>query len=333
MTIEIKTNSVEPIRQTYGHIARRFGDKPATRYQEASYDLEAKTNFHYRPQWDPNYELNDERRTAIRMEDWYAVTDPRQFYYGAYVGNRAKMQEAAETSYGFCDKRNLLTRLPEETRTMLLRLLVPLRHLELGANMNNSKIAGEATATTVSQMHIYQAMDRLGIGQYLSRIALMIDGTTGTGLDESKGYWMDDALWQPMRKLVEDTLVVQDWFELTLIQNVLMDGLLFPLVYEKMDQWWEEQGAEDVSMLTEFMRDWYKDSQRWTNAMVKVVAGESEANLQRLQTWADQWEPEIYNALKPLAEASVGVEALDEVRAQLATRLKKFGLNTQGVSA
>lgn len=333
MSIEIRTNSVEPIRQTYGHIARRFGDKPATRYQEASYDLEAKTNFHYRPLWDAKYELNDERRTVIQMQDWYAVTDPRQFYYGAYVGNRAKMQEAAETSYSFCDKRNLLTRLPEETQKQLLRLLVPLRHLELGANMNNSKIAGEATATTVSQMHIYQAMDRLGIGQYLSRIALMMDGTTGTGLDESKDYWMEDDLWQPVRKLVEDTLVVQDWFELTLVQNVLMDGLLFPLVYVKMDQWLEEQGAEDVSMLTEFMRDWYKDSLRWTNAMMKAVAGESDSNLRQLQAWTDQWEPQLYSALKPLAETSVGVDALDEVRSQLATRLKKFGLNSEGVSA
>ena len=85
MSIEIKTNSVEPIRQTYGHIARRFGDKPASRYQEASYDLEAKTNFHYRPLWDSKHTLNDPTRTSIRMEDWYAVTDPRQFYYGAYV--------------------------------------------------------------------------------------------------------------------------------------------------------------------------------------------------------------------------------------------------------
>ncbi|PSF13871.1 aromatic/alkene monooxygenase hydroxylase subunit beta [Marinobacter shengliensis] len=333
MSIEIKTTSVEPIRQTYSHIARRFGEKPATRYQEASYDLEAKTNFHYRPQWDANYELNDERRTAIRMEDWYAVSDPRQFYYGAYVGNRAKMQEQAETSYGFCDKRNLLTRLPEETQKLLLRLMVPLRHVELGANMNNSKIAGEATATTVSQMHIYQAMDRLGIGQYLSRIALMIDGSTGTALDESKGYWMDDELWQPMRKLVEDSLVVQDWFELTLLQNILMDGLMFPLVYHKMDEWLESQGAEDVSMLTEFMRDWYKDTLRWTNAMMKAVAGESDANVAQLQQWVDHWEPQVYSALKPLAEASVGVEALDEARAELSTRLKKVGLQSRGVSA
>lgn len=333
MSIEIKTNSVEPIRQTYGHIARRFGDKPATRYQEASYDLEAKTNFHYRPQWDPKHELNDPNRTAIRMQDWYAVSDPRQFYYGAYVGNRAKMQEAAETSFSFCDKRNLLTRLPEETQKLLLRLIVPLRHVELGANMNNSKIAGDATATTVAQMHIYHAMDRLGIGQYLSRIALMIDDSTGAGLDESKGYWMDDELWQPMRKLVEDTLVVEDWFELTLVQNILLDGLLYPLVYDKMDQWLEGQGAEDVSMLTEFMRDWYKESLRWTNAMVKVVAGESDANRELLQQWINHWEPQAYNALKPLAQASTGIEALDETRAELATRLRKFGLQSQGVSA
>ena len=333
MNIEIKTTSVEPIRHTYSHIARRFGDKPATRYQEASYDLEAKTNFHYRPQWDSRYELNDDRRTAIRMDDWYAVSDPRQYYYGAYVGNRAKMQESAETSFGFCDKRNLLTRLPEETQKQLLRLLVPLRHVELGANMNNSKIAGDAVATTVSQMHIYAAMDRLGIGQYLSRIALMIDGSTGKALDESKGYWMDDELWQPMRKLVEDTLVVDDWFELTLVQNILLDGLMYTLVYHKMDAWLATQGAEDVSMLTEFMRDWYKESLRWTNAMIKAVAGESEANCELLQTWIDQWEPQIYSALQPLAEASVGIDALDEARAELSTRLKKFGLQSRGVSA
>lgn len=333
MSIEIKTTSVEPIRHTYGHIARRFGDKPATRYQEASYDLETKTNFHYRPQWDSRYELNDERRTAIRMADWYVVSDPRQFYYGAYVGNRAKMQEAAETSFSFCDKRNLLTRLPEATQKQLLRLLVPLRHVELGANMNNSKISGEATATTVAQMHIYQAMDRLGIGQYLSRIALMIDGSTGSSLDESKAYWMDDELWQPMRKLVEDTLVIDDWFELTLAQNILMDGLMYPLVYDRMDSWLEGEGAEAVSMLTEFMRGWYKESLRWTNAMIKTVAGESDANRELLQTWIDHWEPRVYSALKPIAQASVGVEALDETRAELSTRLTKSGLHSQGVSA
>ena len=49
MTIEIKTSTIQPIRNTFAHIERRFGDKPASRYQEASYDLAPTTNFHYRP--------------------------------------------------------------------------------------------------------------------------------------------------------------------------------------------------------------------------------------------------------------------------------------------
>ena len=46
MTIEIKTATLEPVRNTYEHTRRRFGDKPASRYQEASYDIAPENNFH-----------------------------------------------------------------------------------------------------------------------------------------------------------------------------------------------------------------------------------------------------------------------------------------------
>ena len=52
MTIEIKTSTMKPVRNTYAHIQRRFGDKPATRYQEATYDVHSTHNFHYKPLWD-----------------------------------------------------------------------------------------------------------------------------------------------------------------------------------------------------------------------------------------------------------------------------------------
>ena len=89
MSIEIKTATLDPIRQSFANIERRFGEKPASRYQEATYDLQAEVNFHYRPLWQPEYELNDKGRTAIVMNDWYDLKDPRQFYYGTYVQNRA----------------------------------------------------------------------------------------------------------------------------------------------------------------------------------------------------------------------------------------------------
>ena len=45
MTLEIKTSNVEPIRQNYAYIERRFGSKPTTRYQEVVFDVQAETTF------------------------------------------------------------------------------------------------------------------------------------------------------------------------------------------------------------------------------------------------------------------------------------------------
>lgn len=326
MSIEIKTATVEPIRQTFSHIRRRFGDKSATRYQEASYDLEAKVNFHYRPQWQPDKLLNDPTRTCIRMNDWYAVVDPRQFYYGAYVQTRARMQDTTEHEFAFCEKRDLLARLSEGQRERVARMLLPLRHAELGANMNNSGIAADGFATTVTQLHIYHAMDRLGIAQYLSRIGLLLDGSTGASLDVAKQQWLQAPEWQGMRRLVEDSLVVKDWFELSLLQNLVSDGLLFPLVYQKFDETLSAEGAGDVGMLTEFMRNWYAESSRWVDAMVKTVAAESADNRTQIEAWIDHWQGRVLEALAPLAEIGPGQDALAAVQQDFAARLKKLGL-------
>jgi len=86
MQIDIKTSTVQQVRQTFSHVARRLGaDKPASRYQEATLELQPEVNFHYRPLWEPEFEIYDKGRTAIVMSDWYAFKDPRQYYYGTYT--------------------------------------------------------------------------------------------------------------------------------------------------------------------------------------------------------------------------------------------------------
>ena len=77
MTVQIKTMDYEPKRQTFGHVARRIGgEKPATRYQEATLDVQATSNFHYKPLWEPEYWQYDLAKTAVKMEDWYKPLDP-----------------------------------------------------------------------------------------------------------------------------------------------------------------------------------------------------------------------------------------------------------------
>ncbi len=61
--------------------------------------------------------------------------------------------------------------------------------------------------TAFTQPCIYQAMDQLGIAQYLTRVGLLLGDVEV--LDTAKQSWMDDDTWQGLRRYVEDTMVLR----------------------------------------------------------------------------------------------------------------------------
>jgi phenol hydroxylase P1 protein len=209
---------------------------------------------------------------------------------------------------------------------LISQLLLPLRHAEMGANMNNSNIAADGFGTSVTQMHMFHAMDRLGIAQYLSRIGLMLDDGDVLLLAQAKQQWLNDPAWQGLRRYVEDTLVVRDWFELGVAQNLVSDGLVYPLLFHKLDEQLSANGAGQVGMLTEFMRLWFAESQRWVDALIKTVVNESPANKVLVQDWVERWSVRAVEALQPLAALSLDACALDTVCSEFSARLKKLGL-------
>ncbi len=326
MTIEIKTATLEPIRNTFEHTKRRFGDKPASRYQEASYDIAPENNFHYRPMWQPEKLLRDTSRTAVVMEDWYAYKDPRQFYYGTYVQARAKLQEVTESNYAFFNKRGLADRMSDEVKSKIIRCLVPLRHMELGANMNNVLCTAYGTSTVLTQAFLYNGMDRLGIAQYLSRIGLLLDGNSTESLATAKEYWMTDSAWQGLRRYTENTLVLEDWFEVFIAQDVVLDTLVYDLIYRQFDEAITEEGGSDLAMLIEFMQEWHKDNSRWVDATLKSTVAGSEHNKELIGRWVAEWQEKAVADLAPLAEIAVGEEAVKASVEVLNKRLAKAGI-------
>jgi len=328
MTIEIKTDAMEPIRHTYDHIARRFGDKPASRYQEASYDVEATINHHYKPLWAPDKLINDPSWTAVKMNDWHDLKDPRQFYYGTYVQARAKLQDVTESNYAFFDKRNLGARLPESVRDETLKCLLPLRFAEGAANMNNMYCASRAVSLIVRQAFVYAAMDRLGTAQYVSRIGLLLDGNSAETLVAAKQDWMEAPQWQPMRHHLEDVMALTDWFETFIAQGVLMDHYTYSVMFQAWDESISAQGGGDIAMLLEFMQEWFKDASRWDASALKVVIAESDQNKTLVNGWLDTWRDRARAAVKVVAETtSMDVEAaFVAADADLDKRLKKAGI-------
>ncbi|MBE9548786.1 MAG: aromatic/alkene monooxygenase hydroxylase subunit beta [Proteobacteria bacterium] len=330
MQIDIKSLNIKPIRQTYSHVARRIGpDKPASRYQEATFDLQPTTNFHYRPTWQPQYTIYDENRTAIVMDDWYKLLDPRQYYYGNYVMARARQQDAADQNFTFVEKRGLLDLMPDEVKQEVIEFIMPLRHYEWGANMNNTQICTFGYGTAITGPAMFQAADRLGMAQYITRIGLLLSGNETDVLDKAKESWLHAGKWQGLRHVVEDSFVVEDWFELYLLQNFVLDGMLHPLFFDRYEQKLNRQGGAAQAMLTEFMSTWYTESCRWVDKQLSVAAAESDANRELLTQWYGKWIDRACESLMPLAAEMLedGQQVLDEIRTQLDARASKIGIN------
>jgi phenol/toluene 2-monooxygenase (NADH) P1/A1 len=328
MQIDLRTVTLEPLRHAYDHLEARFGAKPASRYQEGSYDLQAVENLHYRPTWDPDQALYDATLSRVRMRDWYTIKDPRQFYYSSYTLARARQQDTAESNFGFVETRGLADLLPQDLRELALALLVPLRHAAWGANQNNTLICAYGYGTTFTQPCMFQAMDQLGIAQYLSRLGLLLGGTES--LDAGKRAWMESPTWQPLRRYVEDVMALRDPIEVFTAQNVVLDGLLMPLVYERLvDDVLSSRGASCVAMLTQFMSEWGGETRKWIDAVVKTLATESAENRAAFGDWIDRWQPRAVEAVAPLVALVLGADAGEAVEAQvseLSKRLAKAGL-------
>jgi phenol hydroxylase P1 protein len=329
VTIDLKTVDIKPLRHTYAHVAQHIGgDKTASRYQEGIMGAQPAANFHYRPTWDPQHELFDTARTAIHLQNWYALKDPRQFYYASWTMTRARQQDTMEANFGFVESRGMVGLMSDELVNHALDVLVPLRHVAWGANMNNAQICALGYGTAFTAPAMFHAMDNLGIAQYLTRLALSMSGPER--LDEAKEAWMEDPTWQALRRYVEDTLVLHDPVELFVAQNLALDGLLYPLVYERyVDERVAIAGGSAVAMLTAFMPEWHDESARWIDAVVKTMAAESEDNKALLSQWVHRWEEQAATALLPVAELAFpasGHSMLDETRQQLRTRLTKLGI-------
>lgn len=330
MSIDLKLASIAPLRRTFDHIAARLGpDQSPSRYQEAVWGLQPELNFHYRPTWDPTRALYDPARSRIVMADYDDLVDPRQYYYGTWTVQRGRQQDAQERNFELVEKRGLLDHLDDAWRGHIERIVLPLRHVAWAANNNNCAIAAYGYGAPLTAACSLHMMDHLGIAQYISRIGLLLAGNGTSALDAARAAWIGDQNWQPLRALVETSMVQRDWGELFVLQNLVIDGCLHPLFFDRFAQTLATNGGAVFSMLTEFMVDWHVESARWVDAVIARVAAESAYNRMLLETWITTWLPQVRGALEPLAAQAFderAVAVLDDVVVELVKRTVKCGL-------
>lgn len=297
---------MEPKRKTFQHLIDRYGDRPASRYEEGSIGVQPTENFHYRPLWAPTHEIYDETWSELRLSDPDSYTDPRQYYYAPYVTARAHMHEAFAATLDYLVSRDLLKRLPEGWKHVLAEVVIPLRHYESGAQMISTYGCRFAYGTTVEQCLSYASFDRVGNAQMLSRVGIALDDGSDSLLVDAKATWTGAASMQPLRRLTEELLVEQDWAVSTIGVD-LVDQLLYGLLYSHLDEAALLGGAGGYSLIAQHLSTWFTDHRRWLDALYKAWVADpvhGGANAAVIAATVDRLLPQAVAAVRSLAEAA-----------------------------
>lgn len=338
MQFELRTQTIEPKRKTFTNLVERYGDRPASRYEEGTIDIMPVENFHYRPLFAPDKWHYDENWSAFKLTDAYSFTDPRQFYYAPYVQSRAAMNDAFSKSLEYVDSRGLMTKLPAGWDAIVGDVLLPLRHWESACQLVSIEGSRFCYGTTIDACCTWAAFDRIGNAQNISRIGISYGDGHDNALAEAKEKWLNDPAMQGMRRLIEEVLIEGDWAK-ELMAVDLTDRLLYPLLYTHLDEAALLGGAGAYSLLAQHFASWFADQRRWIDQLLKVwFADEQHAAANKAafnDVLARRWA-QILAAVTDVAGAldkrvdTGAVKSVELNAAALAAELGALGLTVPG---
>jgi phenol hydroxylase P1 protein len=312
---ELRQQVIEPVRQTFTPLVKRYGERPATRYEEGSVGIQSTEHFHYRPLWDPQHDIYDADYSALKLSDPDAYTDPRQFYYTPYVVSRAALHEGFGRNLSYVVDRGLLTKMPKHWQGLVTKTVLPLRYYESGAQLINVEGGRFAYGTTIEQVFTYASFDRIGNAQIISRIGIALGENSDAVLATSKPAWLDSSGLQGLRRLIEELLAEPDW-GLSNFGLDLCDRLIFPLLTAHLDEAALLGGAGAYSLLIQQLGVWWTDQRKWFNPLISAWVNDPEygtANVEALQATVVKRLPQATAAVIDLAQemdaiADVGAE-------------------------
>lgn len=245
--------------------------------------------------------------TALRHPHWFDFRDPASHWQRTYVRDQAEQERTVERATEDAAKNGSLKDIDRTWVTEILggHYRVWSFH-EYGLFRCFAQAQREALSDTIGNVLCFEGVDRMRHAQAIV-IQLMdledhIEGFRDAG---AKERWTGDPIYQPLRRLTEELMAVDDWAELAIAVNLVVDPIVAEVGLSQLVRRPAPLHGDPVTALlvstTERDR---RRNQAWTEELVRMVTGDAiparDENREVLRGWIDRWLPRAIAAAEPL---------------------------------
>ena len=277
--------------------------------------ITTKLHYHYRRQpapfeLDPNTPINAwylryREGSPLHAASWEGFRDPHQLTYQLYVERQSEREAYLENLVDEFERRNHDAGLHIDWVRELDRLHLPARFPLHALQMAALYVAQMAPSSFITNAAYFQAADELRRIQWLAYRAKTLSLAHDAELASSahtRRRWEEDAVWQPLRELVEKMLIAYDWGEAFAALNLTVK----PLIDEVFNvQLAELARAHEDDLLGLMLNDFTLDIQRsrdWSVALVQYATSQRPDNADLFKEWVEQWKLLAYRGIEGVVE-------------------------------
>ncbi|HWM84368.1 MAG TPA: hypothetical protein VNO33_00995 [Kofleriaceae bacterium] len=309
-------------QKTYWHLME-------SRRKPSEYDI-ASSRLLYYPQrgFEVNVPLAQwyatyQQGSPFQCGDWDGFRDPRETTYARYTEIQARRETFVAGLLDALDATGYDRSLSPGWLAVLERVLAPLRYPAHGLQMLAAYVAHMAPGGRIVIAASLQAADEMRRVHLLAYRMRQIQETHPGFAPASQASWQEDALWQPMRRLIERLLVTYDWGEAFTALNMVVKPALDELFMNQFARLAASQGDEILAKIFLSLGEDCAWHRAWSRALVAHVVSADSSNRSWIDTWVEKWRPEVSRAIDSFAPLwdelpeRAARPAFDEVRAAI----------------
>jgi methane monooxygenase component A beta chain/propane monooxygenase small subunit len=235
--------------------------------------------------------------TALKSTDWWAFQDPSKQWQRTYVATQAEQERSLDRIVEGARTEGLFTDFDETwAKTILGKYYAAYACLEYGLFRCFAYAQREALSATAGNVCIFNAADKIrhahAITLYGMDLAEVVPGFSDA---DAKTVWLEDPVYQGARKLVEGLMASQDWGEVVIGTNLVLEPLFGALARVQFFSRFAPRNGDAVTptILSTVEHDWHRNL-KWTKEFVNVLLRDPEhgaSNKKVIAGWIATWLP------------------------------------------
>jgi methane monooxygenase component A beta chain/propane monooxygenase small subunit len=278
--------------------------------------------------------------TALRSTDWWIFQDPSKQWQRTYVAAQAEQERGLDRIVEAARAEGLFADFDETwVKTILGKYYAAYAYLEYGLFRCFSYAQREALSATAGNVCIFNAADKIRHAQDITLYGMdLMEAVPGFSDADAKTVWLEDPIYQGARKTVEGLMAVQDWGEVVLGVNLILEPVFGALARVQFFSRFAPRNGDAVTptILATAENDWQRNL-KWTKEFVNVLLRDPEhgvGNKKTIEGWITKWRSYTQEAMQafaplfavPTVRPQTFSQARERIEQQYAALLKELSL-------